>query len=465
MRKSMVDFTTGSIPCHLITFAIPMFLGNLLQALYNTVDSIWVGRYLGHRALAAVSVSGPITFALIAMVMGLTMATTTMVAQYYGAQQPHMVKRTVTNALVLQAILGVLFSLLGYYLRIPILNLVNAPADIMADAAAYLGIFSLGLIGMFLYNAAGAILRGLGDSRTPLKFLAYATVANIILDPLFIFGFGPIPKMGVAGAALATILAQGGSAFLALMHLGRVAGLLHMEGDFWKLDPHLTAQTFKIGLPAGIQQTLVSLSGMVVSSIVNSFGSVAVAGFGAAGRIDQFSFMPSMSVGLAVSALVGQNMGAGKDERVTEIVRWSVLLGGGITAAVSLFAVIYPDPLIALFTQDVAVLEAGKLYLRYVGLSYVPFSIMFALSGVMRGAGDTLATMFISVGTLWVVRVPLATFLSRMPNLGIVGVWLGITSSPFMGVILNYVYYRTGRWKKAALVRRQAGQPVVELED
>ncbi|MGE5654635.1 MAG: MATE family efflux transporter, partial [Bacillota bacterium] len=313
MRKGMVDFTTGSIPRHLIMFAIPMFLGNLLQALYNTVDSIWVGRFLGHRALAAVSVSGPITFALIAMVMGLTMATTTMVAQYYGAQQQHMVRKTVTNSLVLLTVLGVLFSLVGYFLRIPILNLVNAPADIMSDAAGYLGIYSLGLIGMFWYNAAGAIMRGLGDSRTPLRYLAYATVANIILDPLLIFGYGPIPKMGVAGAALATIIAQGGSAVLALVHLERVADLMHLEGDFWKLDGHLTAQTFKIGLPAGLQQTLVSLSGMVVSSIVNGFGSVAVAGFGAGQRIDQFSFMPSMSVGLAVSALVGQNMGAGKD--------------------------------------------------------------------------------------------------------------------------------------------------------
>ncbi|MGE5653030.1 MAG: MATE family efflux transporter, partial [Bacillota bacterium] len=161
-----------------------------------------------------------------------------------------------------------------------------------------------------------------------------------------------------------------------------------------------------------------------------------------------------------------QNMGAGKDERVNEIVRWSMLLGGGITGAVALFAVLYPDPLIALFTKDVAVMSAGKTYLRYVGLSYVPFALMFALGGVMRGAGDTLATMFITVGTLWVVRVPLATFLARIPSLGVIGVWLGITASPFMGVILNLAYYRTGRWKQAALVRRQAGQQaILDIED
>jgi putative MATE family efflux protein len=457
MSARMTDFTEGSIPRHLLLFSTPMFLGNLLQAMYNTVDSFWVGRYLGRQALAAVSVGFPIIFALIALVMGLTMATTTLVAQYYGAGQMSRVRRAVSNSLVLQVLMGIVFTMAGVTLRDHLLQLINVPLDVLPLASQYMGIFLTGLTATFLYNASSSILRGLGDSRTSLRFLAYATGMNIVLDPLFIFGIGPIPAMGVAGVALATVISQVFSAVLSVAYLVRQSGLLTLEPGWWKPDWQIMALTFKIGLPAGMQQVLVSLSALFISSLVNRFGSTVVAGFGAAARLDQFAVMPSMSVGLAVSALVGQNLGAGKYERVREIVKWSAALGGGITIAVALLFLSIPQSLLGVFIKDSAVIAAGATYLGYNAFAYVPFALMFVFGGVLRGAGDTLATMAITLMGLWLVRVPLAAYLSSNPALGIRGVWIAVMISPMVSFLLQLGYYRTGIWKRRAIVKRSGG--------
>ena len=211
--RGITDFTTGSIPRHLIRFAMPMFLGNLLQAAYNTVDSIWVGRFLGPDSLAAVSVGFPIIFALVALVAGLTMATTTLVSQYYGAKDNQMVSLTIANSMTVMTAAGIVLAVLGYLVRWPMLRLLRAPVNIMDEAATYLGIYMLGLIPTLIYNVSSAILRGLGDSRSPMTFLAAATLTNIVLDPLMIFGIGPFPSMGVAGAAWATVISQTLSAY------------------------------------------------------------------------------------------------------------------------------------------------------------------------------------------------------------------------------------------------------------
>jgi putative MATE family efflux protein len=448
-NKNITDFTNGSIPRHLIIFAIPMFVGNLLQALYNVVDSIWVGRFLGSESLAAVSVSFPIIFTLIALVMGITMATTTLVGQYYGAKKTELLDKTIGNSLLLLTVFGSLISLLGIIFSRRMLVLINTPPDVLEFAASYLQIFCSGLLGMFWYNGVSAILRGLGDSRTPLKFLFYTTFLNIFLDPLLIFGWGPFPALGINGAAWATIIAQGISALISLRYLFFTSQLIIIKNDFWIPDLSIIKLIFTIGLPAGLQHTFISLSALVVSSLINLFGSTVVAGFGAAARVDQFAFMPAMSIGMAVSSLVAQNLGAGKNERVKESVRWSSLLTICITLFISLITLLIPHLLLLPFTKEPAVLAEGIRYLRFVAFSYLPMALMFTLGGVLRGAGDTFIAMIFTLISLWVIRVPLATSLSRLPFLGINGVLLGITLSPLMGFLLNYLYYRSGRWKKS----------------
>lgn len=461
MHRTDHDFTTGSIPRHLIAFSWPLFAGNLLQAFYNVVDSIWVGHFVGANGLGAVSVSFPVIFALIALVVGLTMATTTLVAQFKGAGRHDMVRKVNGNSVLLLVYLGTLTTVVGLSVSGPLLRLINTPADIFPMAHQYLTVFLLGLPLMFIYNAVSAILRGLGDSRTPLRFLFYATVINVILDPVLIIGIGPIPALGVGGAALATVIAQGVATVIGVRYLVRI-GLLKV--DSWRIDRELTRTTFRIGIPAGVQQSLVSLSIVAVSSLINRYGADVVAGFGAANRIEQFAFLPAMSVGLAVSALVGQNLGAGRDERVGQIVWWSSALSTGITFAVMLVVLALPEVLLRLFTSDPAVLQHGGEYLRIMAFSYIPMALMFTIGGVMRGAGDTAANMWITLGSLWLVRVPLAWYLSSGLGLGIRGVWWAMLASPIAGSLLNYLYYRTGRWKRHVVVRRQpAGAAEAEL--
>lgn len=450
--RRMRDFTTGSIPRHILSFSLPMFLGNLLQALYNTVDSFWVGRFLGPEALGAVSISFPIIFALISLVMGLTMASTTMVAQYRGAGEHQLVRKTVANSHLVIAIVGAVSTVVGIMLSDEILHLMQTPPEIFEPAVLYLKIFLTGLIPMFLYGVASSILRGLGDSQTGLRYLAYATIFNIIADPLFIFGFGPIPPLGIKGVAIATVLAQVLSAVLIIRYLVRRTDLLTFEPKLWRLDGHLCRQMFRMGIPAGLQSVVVSLGMIVLTSIINTFGPMTVAAFGVASRMDQFAFMPAQSISLAVSALVGQNLGANRHDRVREIVRWSLQLAFGITAVVTLIAFFHPTLLMRIFTSDSAVLKEGVSYLRIVGIAYIPLALMFTVSGVMRGAGDTTASMVISVITLWLVRLPLAYLLSYRLGWGVNGAWASITISSTLGFLLNYAYYLTGRWKAKVIV-------------
>ena len=456
----MQDFTTGNILKHLLTFAWPMLVGNLLQSLYNMADAMWVGRFLGPNALGAVAVSFPIIFALVALLLGLGMATTTLVSQFRGAGDEAGVRKVISNSLRLMAGLSVVLSVAGFFLRGHILDLIGTPIEIRPQATQYLGIFLAGMTTMFLYNIGAAILRGLGDSRTPLKFLAVATVLNIVLDPLLIIGVGPFPRLGIGGAALATVFAQGVSSILVLRHLAVKSGLLKLEGKWWHFDPRLTKLTFTIGMPAGLQQFIVSIGMLTVTSIINRHGPTVVAAYGAAVRLDQFAHMPAFSVGLAVSAMVGQNLGAGKDRRVREIVRWASLAGGAITGVLAAVAMLMPTIILRLFTDEPAVLLEGTRYLRIVGWSYVPFALLFAINGVMRGAGDTIPVMVITVASLWLFRVPLANYLSGPAGLGSRGIWLANAISPVLSMVLSYAYYLTGRWRsKVAVGRPQSGAP------
>ena len=451
--RRMHDFTEGSILRHILSFSWPMLVGNLLQALYNTVDSFWVGRFIGAEALGAVSVSFPVIFALVSLIMGITMAATTLVAQYRGAGDHRQVRRTVANALMLISAFGVLSSVLGYLFRVEILRAMRTPVEILQPAAEYLGIYLIGLLPAFIYNALASVLRGLGDSRTPTWHLGYATVLNIVLDPIFIVGLGPVPPMGIRGVALATVIAQVFSAVLSLLYTLRHTDLIGRTRADWQLDRQLCAKLFTIGVPAALQTVIVSFSMIVVASLVNTFGPTVVAAFGAASRFDQFAFLPALSIGLAVSALVGQNLGAGKEERVREVVWWSLLLSGGITLAISLVALASPRLLIQAFTSDEAVLAEGARYLRVIAFNYLPLAFMFTITGVLRGAGDTFASMAISFITLWVVRLPLAALLAYTAGWGASGIWWSIVLSTTLGALLNYGHYARGTWKSKVVVQ------------
>ncbi|HYF95866.1 MAG TPA: MATE family efflux transporter [Symbiobacteriaceae bacterium] len=443
------DFTRGSIVEHLISFSLPMFAGSLLQATYSIVNSIWVGRFMGPGALGAVSISFPLIMALLSLVMGLTMATTTLVAQFRGAGNEPMVRRSVATSLSLLGVVGLALSATGVIFRYPLLGLVNPPEELKKMAADYFGIFMAGMVFMFLYNVLTAILRGLGDARTPLVFLIISTITNVVLDPLLIIGVGPFPKLGVAGAALATVFSQGLASLLLWRWVRRNTSLLPESRADWCPDFGIVKSVLRIGMPTGIQQTLVSFGMVAVTAVISSFGTTVVAAFGAASRFDNFGWLPAMNIGMAVTSMVGQNLGAGKLDRVRSTVRWSCVLAAGLTAVISVVAVLWPTILMVLFTDDQAVLLEGAKYLRIMGPTYIPFSLIFIFGGVMRGAGDTVPPMIFTIVALWLFRVPLAFWLSR--SMGSQGIWVGIAISAVVGLLLHWAYYATGRWRRKAV--------------
>ncbi|MCL6614205.1 MAG: hypothetical protein K6U03_06275, partial [Firmicutes bacterium] len=249
---------------------------------------------------------------------------------------------------------------------------------------------------------------------------------------------------------------EGLAAFLSVRHLFATNRLLPPDPAAYWPRADLTLQTVKIGLPAGFQQTIVSFGALVLSALVNSFGPTVAAAFGAASRLDQFSFLPTMSISLATSALVGQNLGAGAEERAHETLRLSAMLASAITACVTMVVILLPRPLLSIFTKDAAVLAEGTRYLRIVSLGYVPFSVMFALNGLLRGAGDTFPTMITSLVSLWLVRLPLAGWLSHGAGLGSRGIWIGMAVSPLTGLAMSYAYYRSGRWRRKVVAKRCA---------
>lgn len=457
-QKFGKDLTTGSIPRHLITFSLPMLLGNLLQTGYSIVNTIWVGNKVGPDAVAATAVSFPIVFILIALAAGATLATTILVSQYYGAKDYIMVKRVINNSFSVAIIGGLLLTIAGILTGDSLLRLMGTPPEIFSMASSYLKITLSGFVFMFLTFLISSILRGIGDTVTPLIFMGIGLAINAVLDPFMIIGIGPFPRLGLNGAAYASLTAQIIGFLLAFIYLAGKKHFVAIKLNELTLDKHLTLLLFKIGFPSMIQQSLISIGAFIVTGFVNSFGAVATAAFGSAQRIENIAFMPALSMSMAVSALTGQNLGAGKPERVKEVFRSGIILTSIITLFFTALIEGFPRLLLTMFIQEPAVLEIGTHYLRIVGASYILFAIMFVSNGIINGSGHTMTTMVISLITLWCVRVPVSALLSHTA-LKTDGIWIAIFLSSLTAMTISLVYYFSGRWKKPVI--RKTGAPSV----
>ncbi|HHZ18906.1 MAG TPA: MATE family efflux transporter [Firmicutes bacterium] len=443
----MKDLTNGSEGRLIFTFAIPMLIGNVFQQLYNTVDSIIIGKTVGKNALGAVGASSPIVFLMVASILGLTMGINVLVAQYYGAKDMERVKCTMDTGFIFIFLASLIITAAGIFLAKPILLLLKTPKTILPLAITYLQIILSGTLFTFGYNFVSAILRGLGDAKTPLYFLILATVVNILLDLVFILNFG----WGVAGAAWATVIAQGIAFGAVLVYLQKIHPLFDLSVESMKFDWEIFGLSLKIGLPSGVQQTVVAASMMALTRIVNGFGADAVAAFTAAGRLDTFAMMPAMNISMALSSFVGQNLGAGKPERVKKGYVAAILMATGISFATTLVMATMGKELIALFNTDPQVIRIGARYLLIVGSFYAVFSFMFQTTGILRGAGDVFVPMLVTIIAQWAVRIPVASFLSG--KLGTDGIWWGIPIGWMVGAALGFIYYLTGRWRRLGLVR------------
>ncbi len=443
----MKDLTTGKESKLILQFATPMLLGNVFQQMYNIVDSIIIGNYIGKEALAAVGASFPIIFTLISLVIGFATGATIIIAQYFGAKQIEKVKRTIGTLYIFLFFASIVLSILGIVFSGDIFKLIQLPEDVFPYAKLYLNIYLSGLIFFFGFNGTAAILRGLGDSKTPLYFLIFATLTNIVFDLLFVIVF----KWGVAGVAIATVISQGGAFITAILYLNKTHKVVNLSISKLHFDKTIFNQSIRIGLPSGLQQTIVSLGLLAIVWIVNLFGTNVIAAYSIAMRIDSLAAMPAMNFAAALSTFVGQNLGANKPQRVKAGLLATLKMGAIVSISISLIAVLFANDLMGIFTQDSDVIAIGAEYLIIVSSFYILFSTLFVINGVMRGAGDTLIPMFITLFALWIVRIPLAYYLSL--EFGETGIWWSTPIGWFTGMVLGIAYYMSGRWKKKAVVK------------
>ncbi len=429
-----------------------MLLGNVFQQLYNIVDSIVVGKVLGEEALAAVGASFPLIFALISFVVGMAIGATVMISQYFGAKQMNNVKRTIDTLYIFMFFASLLITGIGIWSSEYIFKIIDLPAEVIPFAVEYFTVYSLGFVFFFGFQGTSAILRGLGDSKTPVYFLVISTVVNIVLDLFFVIGL----NMGITGVAAATVIAQAGAFFTIIWYINKYHSFLSFSPLKMRFDKDIFKKSLRIGLPSGFQQTFVSVGFLALYKIVNTFGVNTIAAYSIAMRIDSFAIMPAMNFSAAISTFVGQNIGANKFERIGKGLKATLIMISLISLTVTFFAVIFAKPLMEMFTNNPDVVDIGRQYIYIVTPFYIIFSTMFIFNGVLRGAGDTLIPMVITIIALWIVRLPVSWWLSG--KIGSTGIWWGIPIAWVFGVTLAYFYYLSGRWKKRAVVKHESTQ-------
>lgn len=452
------DLTEGTPWKRIAMFTIPMLIGNIAQQFYNTADSIIVGKYIGDNALAAVGSASPVLNLLLVLFVGIAVGAGIMVSQYFGAKDREKLSRTIGICITLTAIVSIIIMIVGPLVTRPLLIFLNTPDTIIDSCADYLNIFFLGAAGFAFYNILAGVLRGLGDSLSALVFLLISTVLNIGLDLLFVAKF----NMGVPGVALATVIAQGISGILCALKLISMKANFDLNWRMLKLDKEYALKLIKLGLPSGFTQAIFSLSMIVVQSLTNSFGEMFIACNVIVMRVDGFAMMPNFSFGTAMTTYTGQNIGANKMDRVDQGTKHGLMMSGGVAITLTLLLLIFGKTLIGFFTDTKELIDYSMNMIRILALGYVATAVTQNLSGVMRGAGDTLTPMWISLINSVGLRVPLAygfAYLTRSPEYPIgrpESLFVSLLITWIAGALITTYFYRKGNWRKKGLVKAAA---------
>ncbi len=451
------DLTEGTPWKRIVGFAIPMLIGNIAQQFYNTADSIIVGRYIGDNALAAVGSASPILNLLLVLFVGISVGASIMVSQYFGAKDREKLSHTIGICITLTAIASIIIMILGPLVTRPLLNLLNTPDSIIDWSADYLNIFFMGIAGFAYFNILSGILRGLGDSISALFFLLISTVLNVGLDILFVAKF----NMGVPGVAFATVLAQGFSAILTVIKLTKSKDSFDLSWKMLKPNKEYASQIIKLGLPSGLTQAIFSLAMIIVQSLTNSFGEMVIAANVIIMRVDGFAMMPNFSFGSAMTTYAGQNIGANKMHRVDEGTKQGTLISVGISTTITILLLVFGKHLMGIFTNTQELVDLSMYMMRILAFGYIAMAVTQSLAGVMRGAGDTMTPMWISLFTTVVVRVPIAygiAYFTRSPQYPTgrpESIFISLLLSWTIGAITTTIFFRRGNWRKKGLVNIQ----------
>lgn len=438
-----ISMTEGNIFKQIFLFTLPLLLGNLFQQLYNTVDVIVVGNYVGKDALAAVGSSTPIINMLVGFFVGVSTGASVVIAQFFGAGDKRKLRDAVHASVWATIVLGVLFTILGVAFSPFMLRIIKTPADVFDNAVLYLRIYFFSIGGLMIYNMGAAILRAVGDSKRPLYFLCFSSIVNIVLDILFVVVF----KMGIAGVAWATLVAQVMSAVLVMLLLFKTEEGYKVEARYLIYNGNMIKRIMSIGLPSGFQQLVTAVSNVIVQSYVNQFGSAAIAGFGAYLKIDNFLLLPIQSIALAVITFTGQNLGAGKIKRAKEGVRVALIMT--MVSNISLCMILFfaGKYVLRVFSPDVGVLYYGNLLIKIFMPLYFTLGICLIYSGAMRGFGEGIAPMVIMTSCFVVLR-QVFLFIGTHVVFSFNVIALGYPVTWVVAGITTYLYYKKGRWAK-----------------
>jgi putative MATE family efflux protein len=451
-QKILPDFTSGPILKSLVALALPIVFANLMQTAYQLVDTFWVGR-LGAEAVAAVSLSFPIIFLLISLGGGLGIAGTILVAQYKGRNDRKQVDYISAQTVLMMVIVSIVVSVVGYFISAPVMGLMGAEAKVLPQAVSYLQISFIGLTFMFLFFVYQSLMRGVGDVKTPLYIVIGTVVLNLILDPLFIMGYGPVPGYGVAGAAIATIATQGVAAIIGMFMLFGGKYGIHLKWKNLKFDFALVKRMFFLGFPASVAQSSRALGMAVMAFLVATFGTLVVASYGIGARIFSFIIIPAMGISMATSTLVGQNIGAGKVERAVKITRFGAIVTFVFLTLLGIVFFIFAEPITAAFIpNDPDVIASGSLFVKIMALSFGFIGIQFTINGTFMGAGNTGVSMMLSIISFWIIQFPIAYLLSKHTNLSEIGIWWSLPISNILTAFIAMLWYAKGDWKKKKLI-------------
>ena len=448
-----VDMTVGKPWENILIFTVPMLIGNIAQQLYNTVDSVVVGNFVGDNALAAVGSAGPILNLLIVLFIGISMGASIMVSQYFGAKNRKDLSATIGNCIVLTALASIFVMVVATMLTRPLLLLLKTPDSILDWCTSYLHILFIGSAGLAYYNILSGVLRGLGDSISALVYLIVASILNIILDLVFVVYFG----MGVDGVALATAIAQAISALLCVRRLMQMKDLFDMNREYLKMTKYHSMSIIRLGVPSGVTQAILSMAMLIVQSLTNSFGEQFIAANVIVMRVDGFAMLPNFSFATAMTTYAGQNVGAGSYDRVVKGAKQGTFMAIGTSAVITALILLFGKPLMGIFTNTESLVILSMNLMRILAVGYIAMAVTQSLSGVMRGAGDTMTPMWISLVTTILVRVPLAyglVYLSRSaqyPQGRKECIFVSLLISWVIGALATALFYRRGKWRQTAL--------------
>lgn len=446
-NRNMTDMTTGSPAGHILKFALPLLIGNLFQQLYNMVDSLIVGNFVGADALAAVGACGSMNFLFFSLSSGLAIGIGIIVAQFFGAKDEENIRVTIANSVYVLMSVAIVVSILGLIFSPALLRLLQTPDSIIGDSIVYMRTTCAGIIAIAMYNGVASILRALGDSKTPLYFLIVASIINVVLDLLFVLEF----NWGVFGVALATIIAQAVSAVSCMIFAYMKVPYFRLTKEQLKPQPSIIGRSFVLGVPLALQNSMIAVSCMVLQGVVNSFGETVVAAYTIIGRIEQVVQQPYSSLGMAITTYSGQNVGAKKPERVKKGYHQSIIMVLVFSILLLPIAYLFGEQIIGAFVKEPEVIAIGVKALRINSLFYFGLGMIYVPRALLNGAGDTGFAMINGL-TEVVCRIAYSQVLTRIPVLGYWGIWITTGATWATTAIVCVIRYVGGKWKKNCLI-------------